>query len=375
MGSTSTVLDSLQITDAADRSKSIDDLGTKASAHLNRAHFAMVTADEPGAATAPAAPPSDRWYRLYDQIVARGISKSSYVTAAALLFNELADLDHRSERLPRCVGRSAIRELVRRELDAGRQFLVELLEFAGINVSDAERGDTPLQDDVNTPDIDGERGSGAAAYGVIDAGNVGRPSLEDLVGATVAGGAGTVDRLMAELYPMVLRYCRGRLGRGDTVIGSADDVAQEVCLSVISALPSYQLKGLSFRAFVYGIAAHKVTDAFRAIARNRSEPMSVLPDAPFVGDGPEQLLLAGELTERLDGVLHRLTPHEREVLILRIAVGLSAEETAIAVGATPGSVRVTQHRALSRLRGMVGDDNEDDDSGVPPEEAPAESSV
>ncbi len=43
-------------------------------------------------------------------------------------------------------------------------------------------------------------------------------------------------------------------------------------MAVVGALPGYRIKGLSFRAFVYGIAAHKVTDAFRAIGRNRSEP-------------------------------------------------------------------------------------------------------
>ena len=37
---------------------------------------------------------------------------------------------------------------------------------------------------------------------------------------------------------------------------------------------------------------------------------------------------------------------QREGLILRLAVGLSAEETAQAVRSTPGAVRVTQHRAL-----------------------------
>ena len=47
---------------------------------------------------------------------------------------------------------------------------------------------------------------------------------------------------------------------------------------MISALPNYELKGLSFRAFVYGIAAHKVTDAFRAIGRNRTDPVADLPD-------------------------------------------------------------------------------------------------
>ena len=44
---------------------------------------------------------------------------------------------------------------------------------------------------------------------------------------------------------------------------------------------------------------------------------------------------------------------QREILVLRVVVGLSAEQTADAVGSTPGAVRVAQHRALSRLRRTV----------------------
>ena len=46
-----------------------------------------------------------------------------------------------------------------------------------------------------------------------------------------------------------------------------------------------------------------------------------------------------------------LPERQREILRLRVVLGLSAEETATAVGSTPGAVRVAQHRALSRLRG------------------------
>jgi RNA polymerase sigma-70 factor, ECF subfamily len=179
------------------------------------------------------------------------------------------------------------------------------------------------------------------------------PVLESLLRGAVAGEPRARERLLEEIHPLVLRYCRARLGRQETVIGAAEDVAQDVCLAVVNALPTYTLRGLSFRAFVYGIAAHKVTDAFRAIGRNRAEPMADLPDSPVVHDGPEHRLLQAELTERLGALLHRLTPRQREVLVLRIAVGLSAEETALIVGSTPGAVRVTQHRALNRLRRKV----------------------
>lgn len=137
------------------------------------------------------------------------------------------------------------------------------------------------------------------------------PLLESLAAEAMAGDHRARDRLLSEIRPMVLRYCRTRLGRGETMTGSADDVAQEVCIAVISSLPHYQIKGLSFRAFVYGIAAQKVTDGFRAIGRNRVEPVAELPDTPVLDDGPEHRLLAVELTERLGGLLQYLTPRQR----------------------------------------------------------------
>jgi RNA polymerase sigma-70 factor, ECF subfamily len=177
--------------------------------------------------------------------------------------------------------------------------------------------------------------------------------IDKLVGAAVAGDGAARDRLIAELYPLVLRYCRRRLPRHDSLLGSADDVAQEICLAAVAALRSYVVSGRSFRSFVFAIAANKVADAFRAMSRNRTEPTADLPDGPVLHDGPEQRLLDAELAERLDGLLHLLTPRQRKVLDLRIAVGLSAEETAEELGTSAGAVRVTQHRALNRLRALI----------------------
>ena len=86
----------------------------------------------------------------------------------------------------------------------------------------------------------------------------------------------------------------------------------------------------------------------RVRAAGRTWIQAELPDRPALHDGPEQRLLAGELAERLAGLLELLPPRQREVVLLRVAVGLSAEETAEAVGCTPGAVRVAQHRALKR---------------------------
>jgi RNA polymerase sigma-70 factor (ECF subfamily) len=221
---------------------------------------------------------------------------------------------------------------------------------------------------TETVNVTVEQAEGAVEHRLID----------NLVRATVAGNLAARDQLLAEVYALALRYCRYRLRHQDSALGSADDVAQEVCLAVVTALRTYVVSGQSFRAFVFGIAAHKVADAYRAIGRDRTDPTAEPPEGPVLHDGPEQRLLANELTERLGTLLQLLTPRQRQVLVLRIAVGLSAEETAKQLGSTPGAVRVTQHRALDRLRALVssaGPENGAGDKGAAGDECAAPSAI
>jgi RNA polymerase sigma-70 factor (ECF subfamily) len=173
---------------------------------------------------------------------------------------------------------------------------------------------------------------------------------DELVVEAMSGDRDAVARLLEVIRPLVARYCRGRLGPVDRSYLSADDVAQEVCLAVLTALPGYRVQGKPFLAFVYGIAAHKVIDAHRAVSRGRTDPVPDVPETVETGAGPEQRALHGELSAQLRGLLAELPEKQREILVLRVVVGLSAEETAEIVGASPGAVRVAQHRALSRLR-------------------------
>ena len=177
--------------------------------------------------------------------------------------------------------------------------------------------------------------------------------LDAAVAEAVAGSRDALREVVETIRPIVVRYVRARLGATERVGLSADDVAQEVCLAAIQALPRYQDQGRPFLAFVYGIAAHKVADAHRAAARNRSDPTEVVPERYSPEAGPEQMAIQSDSAERMKQLLAVLPEKQREILTLRIVVGLSAEETADAVGSTPGAVRVAQHRALARLKSEI----------------------
>ncbi len=169
-----------------------------------------------------------------------------------------------------------------------------------------------------------------------------RTRLADLTSQAVCGQPAAIESLLEHIRPMVVRYCRARLGRITGHYHVADDVAQEVCIAVLSALPRYRDMGRPFASFVFGIASRKVADAVRAV-----------PDGPDDHPGPEETVVAWLEAQRARALLARLPTHLRELLILRVVTGLSAEETGNVLGMSAGAVRVAQHRALARLRALA----------------------
>ncbi len=191
-----------------------------------------------------------------------------------------------------------------------------------------------------------------AATGVRLATRSDEPDLRELTSLAVKGDRPAIESLLGHLRPMVVRYCRARLGRVSGQYHIADDVAQEVCIAVLSALPRYRDMGRPFASFVFGIASHKVADALRSSVRS-AVPTQDLPDGPDEGPGPEETVVRYIEAQHARDLLARLPDTQRELLILRVVSGLSAEETGNVLGMSPGAVRVAQHRALARLRQLA----------------------
>nr|WP_233608556.1 sigma-70 family RNA polymerase sigma factor [Nocardia stercoris] len=174
--------------------------------------------------------------------------------------------------------------------------------------------------------------------------------LDSLIGPAANGDRAATSRILEIVYPLVRRYCLARIGNGSHLPVSADDVVQEVCIATVAAIPRYQDQGKSFLAFVYGISANKVADAFRRATTHPVYPVAEFPEQAGTGAGPEEIALLSESGRTAGELMKLLSPNHREVLVMRIVLGWSAAETAAALGTSPGVVRVMQHRALTRLR-------------------------
>jgi RNA polymerase sigma-70 factor (ECF subfamily) len=186
-----------------------------------------------------------------------------------------------------------------------------------------------------------------AAMETMDA----QPTLRDLAALARRDGGDAAEALLGRVRQLALRYARARLGR----FGAEDvaqDVAQEVCMAVHTGLRTFDDRGLPFEAFVYSIAARKVVDAQRQLIRG-PESVPEVPDSADASAGPEQLALVRDEASRAMALIRTLPAQQQEILTLRVAVGLSTDETAAALGMNAGAIRVAQHRALTRLRELL----------------------
>jgi RNA polymerase sigma-70 factor (sigma-E family) len=127
---------------------------------------------------------------------------------------------------------------------------------------------------------------------------------------------------------------------------TAEDVVQEAFCGLYRAWGR-----MSDHANALGYVRTSVLNGSRsALRRSRRvpRPLTVPPAA-----SAEATVLAGERQRETIIALRRLPPRQREAVVLRYFAELSEQETALAMGVSPGTVKSTTSRALAALARML----------------------
>jgi RNA polymerase sigma-70 factor, ECF subfamily len=85
-------------------------------------------------------------------------------------------------------------------------------------------------------------------------------------------------------------------------------------------------------------------------ARLQAAILALLPGWSAGAEDLQELALEG----RVLAALQQLAPDQREVLLLRMAAGMTPPEVATALHKTPGAVKSLQHRGVARLARLLG---------------------
>lgn len=123
---------------------------------------------------------------------------------------------------------------------------------------------------------------------------------------------------------------------------AADDVFQETLLAAWSAVPKFAGRS-GFKAWLFGIALHKATDAQRASGRAPAEAWSDVTEN-MIPAGPDPFA-ASDLKHSVRATLASLLPAQREVLELYYYAELTLPEIAESLGRNLNTVKYQFYRA------------------------------
>ncbi len=165
-------------------------------------------------------------------------------------------------------------------------------------------------------------------------------------------------------YPAIFRYAKARVFNDAT----AEDLASAVFVAALKGIDSYKYRGRPLLAWLYRIARNVVASHQREMLQHRSEGLDLQRRVIWhimrlSGRGTESADAGtvpvasseddpGMMVERLDlrDALAKLPEKQREVVILRFLVGLSAQEVAEVIGKKPAAIYSLQARAVLALR-------------------------
>ncbi|MXG91131.1 RNA polymerase sigma factor [Nocardioides flavescens] len=154
---------------------------------------------------------------------------------------------------------------------------------------------------------------------------------------------------------------------------SPDDIASEAWLTAAAKIGTFTGDDDEFAPWLFTIARNHASNTRRTALRRRTDPVAVGHDdsAPLFATGdavdPGDAVAQVDAQDRTRRLLARLSPREAEVVACIDVVGLDVAATAQALGMRPTAVRVARHRALGRLRTLVGHDPHDTTDETPDE--------
>jgi len=124
----------------------------------------------------------------------------------------------------------------------------------------------------------------------------------------------------------------------------AEDAVQETLVRCWRDLPTLR-DPARFDGWLHRLLIHAVNDEFRS-QRRHSAKVRVLHVEPAQADASGAIALREELQRAFE----RLTVEHRSVLVLRLYLGLSIEETAAAIGIPAGTAKSRLYYATEAMR-------------------------
>ena len=190
---------------------------------------------------------------------------------------------------------------------------------------------------------------------------------EQLIQRAARGDSSASDALISGHRERLRQMVAARFDRRMAPRVDPSDVVQEALTAAARALPTYlQNRPLPFAAWLWQFASERLAKLhrFHIRAERRSVVRESRVSRDFPGEStvdlvarlaasatsPSQVVIRDEQRARVQAALSRLSPGDRDFLLMRNVDQLAMAKIAAALGISAGAAKVRHLRALRRLR-------------------------
>lgn len=181
------------------------------------------------------------------------------------------------------------------------------------------------------------------------------PILLEWIERAIDGDESAFEEIYYTYKDDVYTACMRMLGTAQ----EAEDATQDVFIRLLRVLPRYDHTRASFRTWVLTITTNYCYDQLR---KRRGGEVSIDDDEEPVAltlssddPTPEQATLGVEFRDRVQSMLNRLAPDDRQMIVLRYWFDQGYEEIAEGMNITVSAVKSRLFRARQKLADLLGD--------------------
>jgi RNA polymerase sigma-70 factor, ECF subfamily len=167
--------------------------------------------------------------------------------------------------------------------------------------------------------------------------------FDAVLAAAQRGAPWAFERMFVALSPVVAGYLRAQGAI------EAEDLTSEVFVAVLRNVRRFSGDEAGFRSWVFTIAHRRLSDERRSVGRRpQFTDLTAVLDQP----APDDVAATVETSLGTDWareLCDRLSPDQRDVLLLRLFGRLTVDEVAAALGKTSVSVKALQRRGFRAI--------------------------
>lgn len=171
--------------------------------------------------------------------------------------------------------------------------------------------------------------------------------LREVADGSRAAFAEVYDRISSRVMGLVTRLLRDR--------AQSEEVTQEVFLEIWQSASKFDQNRGSGMAWVLTMAHRRAVDRIRSAQKSHERDVRIgIRDIEREFDGVAESVEIRVENERVKGAMSRLTPLQREAVVLAYYGGYSHSEMAQILGIPLGTVKTRLRDGMIRLRDELG---------------------